>query len=829
MTLNLKNINLPINSVIPDVLSHLEKTNTLLVKAPPGAGKSTILPLALLEEKWLDGQRIVLLEPRRLAAKAIAFRMANLMGEKIGVTVGYHIRFDKIVSPQTRILVVTEGILSRMLQADNSLDGIGIVIFDEFHERNLFSDIALALSRDVQQVLRPNLRLMIMSATLETSNLATLLQCPTVISEGKQYDVSVIYTGEADIRLLSRITAEVTIRAAKEQSGDILVFLPGEGEIKICEAILKKELNDFKIHPLYGLLNNSRQNAALMPDKKGFRKIVLATSIAETSLTIEGITTVVDCGYRRTMRFNARSGLSHLETIKISKDAAEQRAGRAGRLRPGVCYRMWNKVSHERRSEHRQPEIMKVDLASFMLDMMQWGVSDLKSVCLPTLPPKGHVLQATQVLSKLKAIENNRITKHGRAICQLPCHPRLANMLIMAKAKGLSSLASDLTALLEERDPLYKQAGADINIRINLLRASRRGDYVDIRFKQIERVAAQYRKMLSCVIDNSLVNPDETGLLVAYAFPEQIAQEIPSAIAQFKLANGIIAAVTEGDSLSQNKWLAVANIFARDSIGRIFLASSLNPDDITPFLENYEYVIWNTKKGGINAYKESRVGNIVLQRKPIKKYDVQLRVDAICKVLEKEGEQLLNFSADVVQLQNRITSLRIWNDDERWPDVSNSKLLASTDTWLAPYIRDVKKPEELKKLDIRKILYHNLPVNLQKELDNLAPERILVPSGSKIKLLYNRDSSPPVLAVRLQEVFGMEQTPTINGGRNRVLMHILSPGFKQVQVTSDLLSFWNNAYFEVRKELRKRYPKHEWPESPITAKPIRGVKRRGHK
>jgi ATP-dependent helicase HrpB len=401
-------------------------------------------------------------------------------------------------------------------------------------------------------------------------------------------------------------------------------------------------------------------------------------------------------------------------------------------------------------------------------------------------------------------------------------------MLIMAKARGLSSLATDLTALLEERDSLYKKAGADINIRINLLRAFRRGDYVDMRFKQIERVAAQYRKVLSCDIDNSLVNPDETGLLVAYAFPEQIAQEIPSAIAQFKLANGIIAAVTEGDSLSQNRWLAVANIFAGDSVGRIFLASSLNPDDITPFLENYEYVIWNTKKGGINAYKESRVGNIVLQRKPLKNYDVQLRVDAICKALVKEGEQLLNFSSDVIQLQNRITSLRIWNDDKRWPDMSTSKLLSTTDTWLALYLRGVKKPEDLKKIDVRKILYFNLPVYLQKELDNLAPERILVPSGSKIKLHYNPDSSPPVLAVRLQELFGLEQTPTINGDKNRVLMHILSPGFKLVQVTNDLLSFWNNAYFDVRKELRKRYPKHEWPESPKIAMPICGVKRRGN-
>jgi ATP-dependent helicase HrpB len=467
-------INLPVTDIIHEVRQHLSNQNTLIVNAPPGAGKSTLLPLALIEEEWLQGKKIVMLEPRRLAAKTIALRMASLWGDDVGQTIGYRIRFENRVSDKTKIEVVTEGILTRMLHTDNALEDVALVIFDEFHERSLHADVAMALCREAQQVLRPDLRMMVMSATLNMPQLTALLNCPVAESKGKQYPVEIIYSGDADETLLPELAARTVAKAIAEHEGDVLVFLPGEGEIKKCEEILKNQLFEFSIHALYGQLPQQEQFLAIMPNKFGKRKIVLATSIAETSLTIEGVRIVVDSGFGRTQKFDTRSGLSRLETNRISIDSADQRAGRAGRLSSGVCYRMWTAATHSRLAPHRIPEIMEADLAALVLDLKLWGIHDIQELTWLNPPPKAAVAQATDTLEQLNALEKGKITPHGKHIHRLACHPRIAHMLIMAKEGHNLQLATDIAALLEERDPLPRDSGIDLNLRIEALRRARK-------------------------------------------------------------------------------------------------------------------------------------------------------------------------------------------------------------------------------------------------------------------------------------------------------------------------------------------------------------------
>ncbi|HYQ58901.1 MAG TPA: ATP-dependent helicase HrpB [Draconibacterium sp.] len=818
--------NLPIVDVIGEVKQHLQKENTLIVHAPPGAGKSTVIPLILLEESWLNGQKIIMLEPRRLAARSIATRLAELLGEPVGKRVGYRIRFDNCVSESTQLEVVTEGILTRMLQSDNALEGIGMVIFDEFHERSLFADVALALSREAQKILRPDLRIMIMSATLNMPQLTELLKAPSVVSEGRQYPVDIHYEGENDLKLLPELTSRVITKVVEKHDGDILVFLPGEAEIKNTETILRSRHNGIAIHPLYGQLPPQKQFAAIMPSREGRRKIILATSIAETSLTIEGVKVVIDCGFSRTLKFNPNTGLSRLETVEITLDSADQRAGRAGRLGPGVCYRMWTKATHHRLNKHRTPEIEEADLASLALEMAKWGVDDINKLTWLTPPPKGHVLQANELIEQLDAIENGKITEHGKAIHQLPCHPRLAHMLLLAQKDGLTELACDIAAILEERDPLNREAGIDINLRIDALRRYRKGSLKNKRLKHIAKISAQYRKMLNAGEDNSFTDPFDTGLLLAYAYPERIAHATPGNNAQFKLANGNIAAAGHEDDLAHEEWLSIASVNARDGVGRIFLASPLNPRDLAPMVKTVESINWDTKRGGFSAFSELRIGSIILQQKPLQDYNIDKKIKAISDAIKKEGTWLLNFNPEVEQWQNRITSLRIWDATNNWPNVSTNHLLANNYEWISPYLNAIKKPEDLKKIDLKQVLQNHLPYNLQQLLDKLAPERLKVSSGSNIKLKYGSGGEAPILAVRLQEIFGLLETPTVNNGNVKILLHLLSPGFKPVQVTDDLNSFWTNTYFEVKKELKARYPKHYWPDDPLEAEPLRGVRKK---
>ena len=826
MTFNPSELNFPITEVITEVRDHLSETNTLIVNAPTGAGKSTILPLALLEEPWLEGKKIVMLEPRRLAARTIAARMADLLEEKVGETVGFRIRFETRVSEQTRLEVVTEGILTRMLHSDNTLEGVGLVIFDEFHERSIHADVALALCREAQQVLRPDLRLLIMSATLDMPKLTGLLQAPAVKSEGRLFPVDIIYTGEADRMLLPELAARTILKAVREKEGDVLVFLPGQGEILKCEELLKKELRQFAIHPLYGQLPSGKQFSAIRPDKHGRRKIVLATSIAETSLTIEGIKIVIDTGFGRTSKFDPNSGLSRLETVRIDQDSADQRAGRAGRLSAGTCYRMWTQATHSRLAEHRTPEIEETDLAALVLDLANWGIKDAGELTWLTPPPRGTLLQAIDTLEQLQALDQGRITEHGKRIHQVPSHPRIAHMLLMAEDEGLTDLATDLAAILEERDPLPKEAGIDINLRIEALRRFRKEKLTGRKMSRIEKIASSYRSMFKLEPDNGVVNPYETGLLLAYAYPERIAYARPGNNAQFQLSNGRYAMAGHRDDLAHEAWLAIAHIDARDGMGKIFMASPLNPKDLAGMVKETEVITWDTRLGGLIASKDLRIGNIVLQSTPLPDPDEEHLVEAISAAIEKEGANLLDFNDQVEQWQNRVMALKTWRPEENWPDVNTEVLLKTNREWLTPYLEGVKKPEDLKKIDLVNVLHHHLEWDKQQALDKLAPERIEVPSGSKIKLKYRPRGEAPILAVRLQEMFGLPETPTVDDGRKGVLLHLLSPGYKPVQITSDLKNFWNETYFEVRKDLKGRYPKHSWPDDPWTEAAVRGVKRK---
>ena len=830
MKLSIPTIQYPISEVIPAIQQQLAEHNTLLISAPPGAGKSTVLPIALSEEKWLGNQKIIMLEPRRLAARSIAERMSELTGQSVGQGIGYRIRFENKVSDATRIEVVTEGILTRLLQSDNSLEGVGMVIFDEFHERSLFADESLALCREVQQILRPELHIVIMSATLDLTSLSTQLKAPVIESPGRLYPVDIRYVDTFSSLPVAEATAKVIMQAVKEENGDVLAFLPGENEIRQCEEWLQNRLNDsFAIHPLYSLLSHHEQTAAIRPNQQGKRKIVLATSIAETSLTIEGIRIVVDSGLARTQRYNPNTALSRLETDMISNDRAEQRAGRAGRLSDGICYRLWSRATQQRLKAHRTPEMEESDLSALVLDIAQWGVTQINDMEWVTPPPLKAVSQAYQLLEQLEALSDGKITSIGRQMNQLPCHPRIAHMLIRSKEIHSLALATDLAALLEERDPLAMEGGTDINKRIEALRRYRQksGEQIPAKWNRIEKAAASYRRQFKLQPDNGPVDVWQTGVLLAFAYPERIAHSIGNGLFQF--ANSVRARIDLSDDMAHEEWIAAAHLDSREGTGKIFLASPLQPDDLLPFAVKHEQISWDTRKGGLQAQQEMRYGKTVIKVNALTNVNADVVKNVLCDAIHREGEQLLDFNEAVVQWQNRVSSLRVWQPDGEWPDVSTATLLADCETWLLPYLDGKSKVEELKRINLKEALQYHLPYEQQQLLDQLAPATIQVPSSSHIRLQYFPDARQPILAVRLQECFGMATTPRLCNGKISVVMHFLSPGFKPVQITSDVESFWNNTYFEIRKELKRRYPKHVWPDNPWEEQAIRGIKKSGNK
>lgn len=837
----------PVLEIVSELKQQLASRKTVILQAPPGAGKSTILPLQLLNEPWLANKKIIMLEPRRLAARSVAMRMASLLEEEIGVTVGYRVRFENVVSAQTRIEVVTEGILTRMVQSDNSLEDVGLVIFDEFHERSLQADLALALCTQVQHVLRDDLRILIMSATLDGEKISSVLNnAPILTSLGRQFPITFNYFAVDKNARLSAETARVIKKALQEQQGDVLVFLPGTGEIKQVASLLD-EITSAQVVPLYGDLPFKQQQAAILPHPQGMRKVVLATSLAETSLTIEGITTVIDSGFSRVPKFDPRSGLTRLETVKVTKDSADQRAGRAARLGPGVCYRMWAETMNHTLQPTRQPEMLEADLASFVLELANWGIQNLNELTWITTPPEGAVKQARELLHALDALADSKITSRGKEMLKLPTHPRIAHMMLSpsptsplpgergvpkgrgeGKEKTSLALATDVAAVLEERDPLPKESGADLSLRIEVLRKWRGGERVNADrnvLERIERVAANWRRIFKLVVDNRAPIDSDVGSLIAEAYPERIAQQLEKQSVRYKLANGRVVRLPDHDALLRESWLSVAHLDAGSGEGKIFLAAALNENDLVHRAKEVETIKWDAERGMISATLEKRIGNTILSSKPVREFSEHKRIQILCGALREEGLKLLNWSEAQDAWQARILSLKTWRPDDGWPDVSEQALLNTAEQWLAPFLTQVSKRTDFQRLDLQNILDGLIPWELTNRLDKLAPSRITVPSGSQIKVTYSQDGGTPIMEVRLQEMFGLLETPAVNEGRTKVLLHLLSPGYKPVQVTQDLKSFWQTTYHEVRKALRMRYPRHHWPEDPWTAEAVRGAKK----
>ena len=815
---------LPIIDIIPDVKEKLLQHSILILQAPPGAGKSTLLPIQLIQEPWLGNKKIILLEPRRLATRSVANRMADLLHEAIGETIGYRIRFENCVSRKTKIEVVTEGILTRMLQQDNALENVGLIIFDEFHERSLHADLALVLCRQVQQILRADLKILIMSATMDVNHLSQLLNnAPIVSCEGRQYPVHIHYSSIDSKEPIPIFTAKAIKKAIVEQEGDVLVFLPGTGEIKRVQQLLEDDHVTASIYPLFGDLSMQKQQEAILPDPDGKRKIVLATSIAETSLTIEGILIVIDCGYVRLPRFEYGIGLSRLETQRITKDTADQRAGRAGRLGPGYCYRLWTKETQQYLKENRKPEITDADLTPLMLELFAWGVKNINDLLWITSPSPTAIQYAVDLLEQLGAVENNVITKRGKEMVQLPTHPRMAHMLI--EANDLC-LAIDIAALLDERDVLEQEAGADFVLRIEALRRWRNRENKNSNYNrlgQIEKQAASLRSIFKVEVDNKFPETHAVGKLIAAAYPERIAKQINKNSNRYRLANGRMAQILSHDSLAKEEWLAIAHMDAKNNEGKIFLAAPLAVKDIIHLAKERNKIEWNNEMGKIEAMKEKYIENITVSHAPLEKISDEESVRILCHVIREYGLKILNWNETIIQWQARVTSLKLWRPNEDWPDVSDQKLLETLEEWLAPYLIGKRKRAELFALDVENSVTNCMTWDLNQQLEKLAPAQLKVPSGSMIVLKYFMDGSTPEMPVRLQEVFGLFETPTVNEGRTKILLHLLSPAYRPVQVTQDLKSFWTNTYQEVRKELRIRYKKHSWPEDPFTAVAVKGA------
>ena len=873
---------LPASLIADDVNSALQTHHSLVITAPPGAGKSTLLPLTILSSLG-DGEKILMLEPRRLAARQIAERMAQILGETVGETVGYRVRFESKVSKRTRIEVLTEGILTRMLVDDATLDGVSIVIFDEFHERSINSDLALALTRQAQEIIRPDLKIVIMSATIDACGICAALKAPLIESEGRMFPVELQYADEdTDPRDIAAVAASTTIEAYKKHEGDILVFLPGQAEIERCFELLSnsQHLNTsggalvssapttsqpittttphhLTIHPLYGNLSPENQRRAIAPSAPGERKIVIATPIAETSITIEGVRVVIDSGLCRQVVFDARTGLSHLQTMRISMDMATQRMGRAGRVAEGVCYRLWTKASEHLMAEQRKPEIEEADLAPMVLDTAAFGESDAEALPWLTMPPRAGVFKAKELLMSLGAIdENGNITPIGKRMAALPCHPRIARMILAttnlttSTPQGVhlsqvhqqhlttstshhntTSLACDIAALLEEKDPLSETGGTDLTLRLSALRAARRKGQMG-RWQRIAKIAAEYRRMAHTDEENRDPAPMEVGLLVAHAYPERIAHSTNS-IGSYRLASGANVQLDATDQQSAHSWLAIASLHsAPGATGRVFLAAPLDPEDLNAeFVKEVDNISWDTKQGCVVMQREQRIGKLMLSEKPIHDADKEQVKSIVCEAMKKDGLTMMAWSEKAVeQVQRRVAQVTAWHPELALPDVSTEHLLSTAADWLPLYLEEggrVKSSvQELRKLNLAEIIWNLLPDEAQQEVDRLAPTHIEVPTGSRIRIDYRTGAEAPVLSVRLQECFGMERTPCVDDGKRPVLMELLSPGFKPVQLTQDLASFWQGTYFEVRKELRRRYPKHYWPENPLEAEAVRGVKRK---
>ena len=827
---------LPIDALLEPIRQTLSRHNELILEAPPGAGKTTRVPLALLEQPWLGKQKILLLEPRRLAAKAAAQRLAQQLGESVGQRVGYRIRMETRVSAATRIEVVTEGILTRMLQDDPGLEGVGLIIFDEFHERSLDADTGLALALQGRELLRegPPLKLLLMSATLDGEALSRLLDnAPILRSEGRAYPVELVYSAPSRTDSPIEERAANRIRQALERhTGSQLVFLPGQREIRRVMQQLEDSLpaEDLLITPLYGDLSLDEQQKAIAAPQPGQRKVVLATAIAETSLTIEGIEVVIDAGLSRQARFDPASGMTRLQTTRVSAAAATQRAGRAGRLGPGTCYRLWSEQQQAQLDAQTPAEILHADLAPLALQLLQWGVNNPDELCWLDPPPKAAFSQALDLLQQLDAVETTapdqyRLTRRGEQMAELPTHPRLAHMLLCGAELGHSQQAAELAALLSERDPL-KTPQADIQQRLEWLHQNNTG-----LAKRMQRQAQQFLRLCpqTQTATASLDTLQATGYLIACAYPDRLARQRAEQPEHYRLSQGRGARLATNDRLERYDWLAVAALSSHKDMAtdQIRLAAPLDPalfeNRLYDLVSKDTYVEWDRQQDRLVAEERFHVGKLVLQRRALPKPAPEQSVQVIQALIQREGISSLPWSDAAQLLKSRIDFVRRHdNTPENWPDLSESALLAHLDSWLTPWLSGVTKREDLNRLNLHDILLSLLEWPQQQALNELAPERLRVPSGSHIRVDYTQ--SPPVLSVKLQEMFGCLDTPTLGFGIAPTL-HLLSPARRPLQVTRDLAGFWRGSYAEVRKEMKGRYPKHPWPEDPTQAPATAGTKR----
>jgi len=826
---------LPIDDTLPALRAALGASSAAVLQAPPGAGKTTHVPLALLGESWLDSQRIVMLEPRRLAARAAARRMAALLGEQVGESVGFRVRGETRIGRATRIEVVTEGVLTRLLHADPALEGIGLVVFDEFHERSVHADLGLALTLQTQELLRPELRLLVMSATLDGAAVAALLGgAPVITSEGRAFPVDVRYLPSRADRFIDAMVADAVRRALASEDGSILAFLPGAGEIaRVAERLRAESLpRGVTVHPLFGDLSSREQDAAVLPASGGERKVVLATAIAETSLTIEGVRVVVDSGLARVSRFSPRSGMARLETVRVSRASADQRCGRAGRTTPGVCYRLWSEAEQAGLLERATPEILVTDLAPLALDLAVAGLVDPLALRWLDPPPAAALAQARELLVELNAIdEAARITPHGRRMAELGAHPRLAHMLLLGRDRGSGAAACALAALLDERDVFRRDPGMrDIDIRSRLRAVGSAADAGDPRLdrerlRRVRERSAAWRSALG--VASAPVQDDDAGALLAMAYPDRVARRREGEGNRYLLRSGVGARLDDAGSLAGAPWLVAAETSGERPEARVFLAAPVEMSEVEQLFASQvvreEVVEWQPASGVVAARVRDRLGALVLRDAPLRQPRVEAVAGALLLAVEREDGVRLSWSARATRLRERVAFLRTF--DAGWPDWSDAALRASMEEWLLPHLVGMRRRGEVEQLELASVLLEQLPFDQRRALDRLAPTHVLVPSGSRVPVDYS-DPTTPVLAVRLQEMFGHAETPCVADGRVPLTLHLLSPAGRPVQVTRDLAGFWRNSYFAVRKELRGRYPKHEWPDDPLGAAATRRAKRR---
>ncbi|HEV7994413.1 MAG TPA: ATP-dependent helicase HrpB [Gemmatimonadaceae bacterium] len=827
---------LPIDAVLAPLRAALRRASNVVLQAPPGAGKTTRVPLALLEESWLEGRRVLMLEPRRLAARAAARRMASSLGESVGATIGFRVRGESRVGSRTRVEVVTEGILTRMLHRDPALDDVGVVIFDEFHERSLHADLGLALTLESQSVLRPELRILVMSATLDGARVSALLgDAPVVSSEGRAFPVEVRYRPRRADHYLDVAVASAVRRALADDAGSILVFLPGAGEIRsTMQRLMEHELPpDVTVMPLFGALGPDAQDAALAPPPPGHRKVVLATSIAQTSLTIEGVHVVIDAGLARVPSFSPRMGMSRLETVRVSRASADQRCGRAGRVAPGICYRLWPAEEHAGLLERDRPEILDADLAPLALDLALAGIVDAGALRWLDLPPAPALAQARELLHQLGALgADGRITAHGHSMARLATHPRLAHMLLRGRELGMSGTACVVASLLDERDVVRgdtTRRDADLRARIALVVADETRLGAEVDRDVLRRVREQNRVWRNELgVDRSdLASEADCGALVALAFPDRVARRRQGSGERYLLRSGLGAVLADGSSLTGAPFVSIAELDGQRPHARILLAAPLERSELDRLfadqVETEDLVSWSETSASVSVLRRERLGAIVLRESPAKNVDDAIIAEALLAELARGDSLALRWSVDAQRTRERLAFLH--RHAAGWPDVGEGALLQSAREWLLPHLSGLRRRSQVDELDLSSLLLARLTWEQRAHLDELAPTHFEVPTGSRIRIDYG-DAEMPVLAVRLQELFGLEVTPAVAGGRVPLTLHLLSPAYRPVQVTRDLAGFWKGSYFEVRRELRGRYPKHEWPEEPVRAAPTRRAKRR---